>query len=157
LTHNELCRCEVHIPHCADTTLMATNQPTYQSSEEAELIESAQELVQLLINVGANPHTARTLLCLYVHGPSTSNQLQKRCMIRQPDVSIAIGELKDMGLINLENSNPGARGRPSHTYSLSVPIKEALSPFRMLALKRLHIIQEQISRISELTDSVLAN
>ena len=152
----ELCRCEVHIPHCADMNLMATDRPANPPVGGDELTESAQELVQLLVNVGANPHTARTLLYLHLHGPSTSNQLQKRCNIRQPDVSVAIGELKEMGLIQLKNTNVGAKGRPSHTYSLAVPIKQALSPFRMLGLKRLHKIQQQISRISELTDSVLA-
>lgn len=125
-----------------------------ESSGEEDLLHNARELVGLLVRVGANPHTARALICLHVHGPSTSSQLQNRCDMRQPDVSIAIRQLKQMGLVSIEYSNHGSRGRPSHIYELAVPLREALAPFRSIAIERLSILQDQLSRLSELTDAV---
>ena len=53
-----------------------------------------------LIELGANENTASVLLCLHHHGASTSKDLQNHCHIRQPDVSMAISELRGMNLVH---------------------------------------------------------
>jgi predicted transcriptional regulator len=115
------------------------------------ILDSARELVNLLINMGVNPHTSRALICLHIHGPSSSPQLQDRCMMRQPDVSIAIRQLKEMGMVNIESITNGTRGRPSHVYSLAHPLKSCLAPFLNIAHERLEIIQNQLAQVSDLT------
>lgn len=118
------------------------------------VLDSANELVTLLVNMGVNPHTARTLICLHVHGVSSSPQLQERCMIRQPDVSIAINQLKEMGLVLVESISKGTRGRPSHVYSLAHPLRTCLAPFLNTAQVRLEIIQNQLTQASKLAEII---
>ena len=115
------------------------------------ILDSAHELVDLLINMGVNPHTSRALICLHIHGPSSSPQLQDRCMMRQPDVSIAIRQLKEMEMVNVESITNGTRGRPSHVYSLAHPLNSCLVPFLNMAHERLEIIQNQLTQVSDLT------
>jgi predicted transcriptional regulator len=115
----------------------------------------SKEMVQLLVSLGAEVNTAKTLMCLHVHGPSKSSELQKRCNLRQPDVSIAINQLNGLNLIEIITTPSGGRGRPSHTYQLSVSLNEALKPFRQQAIERLSVLQEQLIRLAELTDSVI--
>ena len=115
----------------------------------------SKEMVQLLVSLGAEVNTAKTLMCLHVHGPSKSSELQKRCNLRQPDVSIAINQLSGLNLIEIMANPSGGRGRPSHTYQLSVSLNEALKTFRQQAVERLSVLQEQLIRLAELTDSVI--
>ncbi|MGB0201323.1 MAG: hypothetical protein ACPGSV_05725 [Candidatus Poseidoniaceae archaeon] len=108
------------------------------------------EMVDLLISLGVGHNIAKTLICLHKHGPSKSIDLQKKCALRQPDVSIAISRLSELGVVNIVPMNSKGRGRPSHIYELAMPLNEALIPFRRQASERLTIIQNQLSRLAEL-------
>jgi predicted transcriptional regulator len=127
--------------------------PTMVGNDDPNV--DSKEMVQLLVSLGAEVNTAKTLMCLHVHGPSKSSELQKRCNLRQPDVSIAINQLNGLNLIEIITTPSGGRGRPSHTYQLSVSLNEALKPFRQQAIERLSVLQEQLIRLAELTDSVI--
>ena len=133
---------------------MASNQDLPSSIKDNSSDVDSKEMVQLLVSLGAEINTAKTLICLHVHGPSKSSELQKRCILRQPDVSIAINQLSKLKLIEIISNHSGGRGRPSHIYRLAVSINEALKPFRQQAIERLSILQEQLTRLTELTDSV---
>lgn len=109
------------------------------------------EIIDLLISLGVGHNIAKTLICLHKHGPSKSIDLQKRCALRQPDVSIAISRLQKLGVVNIVQMNSKGRGRPSHIYELAMPLDEALVPFRRQASERLTIIQSQLSRLAELS------
>ena len=108
------------------------------------------EMVDLLISLGVGHNIAKALICLHKHGPSKSIDLQKRCALRQPDVSIAISRLSELGVVNIVPMSSKGRGRPSHIYELAMPLNEALIPFRRQASERLTVIQNQLSRLAEL-------
>jgi predicted transcriptional regulator len=135
--------------------IMASSEelPTMVGDDDPNV--DSKEMVKLLVSLGAEVNTAKTLMCLHVHGPSKSSELQKRCNLRQPDVSIAINQLNGLNLIEIITTPSGGRGRPSHTYQLSVSLNEALKPFRQQAIERLSVLQEQLIRLAELTDSVI--
>ena len=127
--------------------------PTPKSVNVVEGDNSASlEKVNLLISLGVSHNIAKTLLCLHKHGPSKSIELQRWCGLRQPDVSIAINRLKELGVVNIVPLNNKGRGRPSHVYELAMPLNEAMVPFRKQATERLTIIQNQLSRLSELAN-----
>ncbi len=133
---------------------MAATNRTGLTAATSDIMNNSKEMVDLLVSLGADLNTAKTLMCLHVHGSSKSSELQKQCKLRQPDVSIAINKLKKMEIIHIVSTSSNGRGRPSHIYELSVPLNEALIPFRNLAVERLSDLQSQLSRLSELTDSV---
>ena len=110
----------------------------------------SHEMIDLLISLGVSHNIAKTLICLHKHGPSKSIDLQRRCALRQPDVSIAISRLSELGVVNIVPMNSKGRGRPSHVYELAMPLDEALVPFRRQAVERLTVIQNQLSRLAEL-------
>ena len=135
--------------------IMASSEELPTMVEDDDSNVDSKEMVQLLVSLGAEVNTAKTLMCLHVHGPSKSSELQKRCNLRQPDVSIAINQLNGLNLIEIITTPSGGRGRPSHTYQLSVSLNEALKPFRQQAIEHLSVLQEQLIRLAELTDSVI--
>ena len=117
--------------------------------------DSSQQLVSLLIKLGVQSYTAKCLACLHNHGPSTSRMLQNNCNIRQPDVSVAIAELRRLNVVELDSSAANGRGRPSHIYHLKGTLNECIIPFIEEAQNNItHIISaintlEQLARKME--------
>ena len=132
---------------------MATDNSGSALSDSNRIFNDSEEMVDLLVSLGADINTAKTLMCLHVHGPSKSSELQSKCDLRQPDVSISINKLKKMEVIRIISSASKGRGRPSHIYELAMPLNEALVPFRKQAKERLSILQNQLSRLTELANS----
>jgi predicted transcriptional regulator len=132
---------------------MATDNSGSTLSDSNRIFNDSEEMVDLLVSLGADINTAKTLMCLHVHGPSKSSELQSKCDLRQPDVSISINKLKKMEVIRIISSASKGRGRPSHIYELAMPLNEALVPFRRQAKERLSILQNQLSRLTELANS----
>ena len=132
---------------------MATDNSGSALSDSNRIFNDSEEMVDLLVSLGADINTAKTLMCLHVHGPSKSSELQSKCDLRQPDVSISINKLKKMEVIRIISSASKGRGRPSHIYELAMPLNEALVPFRRQAKERLSILQNQLSRLAELANS----
>ena len=101
--------------------MAAGTSPIY-SNEQRMLREK-------LIQLGANENTASVLLCLHHHGAATSKDLQCHCNIRQPDVSMAISELRDLNLVHYSPRSESSRGRPAHIYRLRMNLEQSIQPF----------------------------
>ena len=107
-----------------------------------------------LIQLGANENTASVLLCLHHHGASTSKDLQCHCNIRQPDVSMAITELREMNLVHFSPRSEASRGRPAHIYRLRTSLEQSIQPFVNQAKKRAKEILNDVDAIRELVSEI---
>ena len=119
-----------------------------------KLADEYSELREKLILLGANENTASVLLCLHYHGASTSKELQSQCNIRQPDVSMAISELREMNLVHYSPRSESSRGRPAHIYSLRMNLENSLQPFENRARKRAKDLLNQVDEINRLVAQV---
>ena len=113
-------------------------------------IESSQQLVYTLIKLGVQSNTAKCLVCLHVHGSSTSRMLQTNCNIRQPDISVAIAELRRLKVVKLDSTASAGRGRPSHIYQLTGTINECIVPFIEEAQDKITYIVSAITTLENL-------
>ncbi len=111
-------------------------------------------LCEQLIQLGLQTHTASVLTCLHFHGASTSRDLQTWCNLRQPDVSIAINELREMNLIIHSPINQSNRGRPAHMYRLRHTLEQSLQPFIRLAQARAAEILSGVDSIQKIVESI---
>ena len=111
-------------------------------------------LCKQLIELGIQTHTASVLTCLHFHGASTSRELQTQCDLRQPDVSIAINELREMNLIIHSAINQSNRGRPAHMYRLRHTLEQSLQPFIRIAQVRAQEIISGIDSIQNIVTSI---
>ena len=119
-----------------------------------QISNEQQSLRNKLIQLGASENTASVLLCLHHHGASTSKDLQCHCNIRQPDVSMAISELRDMNLVHFSPRSEASRGRPAHIYRLRNSLEQSIQPFVNQARKRAKEILNNIEDISDLVSKV---
>ena len=112
--------------------------------------EPVQQLLSTMILLGVQSHTAKCLICLHIHGPSSSIALQKNCNIRQPDVSVAIAELRRLGVVKSNSSPSTGRGRPSHIYQLTGTLEECIIPFIVEAKNKISTIVSAITTLEGL-------
>ena len=126
---------------------MTIGMSTHMSNEQRSLRNK-------LIQLGANENTASVLLCLHHHGASTSKDLQCHCNIRQPDVSMAIAELREMNLVHFSPRTEATRGRPAHIYRLRNNLEQSIQPFVNLAKKRAKEILNDVDAIGDLVSKV---
>ena len=103
-------------------------------------------LREKLIQLGANENTASVLLCLHYHGAATSKDLQLHCDIRQPDVSVAISELRDMNLVHYSPR--------SHIYRLRMSLEQSILPFVNKARKRAKEILLEADAVHDMVRNV---
>ena len=111
-------------------------------------------LWEKLVQLGANENTASVLICLHHHGSASSKDLQCHCNIRQPDVSTAISELREMNLVHFSSRSESSRGRPAHVYRLRMSLEQSIQPFVNHAKKRANEILKDVETIRELVGQV---
>ena len=118
------------------------------------LNESELLLWEKLVQLGANENTASVLICLHHHGAASSKDLQCHCNIRQPDVSMAISELREMNLVHFSSRSESSRGRPAHVYRLRMTLEQSIQPFVNRAKKRANEILNDVEAIRTLVGQV---
>ena len=118
------------------------------------LKESEFLLWEKLVQLGANENTASVLICLHHHGAASSKDLQCHCNIRQPDVSMAISELREMNLVHFSSRSESSRGRPAHVYRLRMTLEQSIQPFVSRAKKRANEILNEVEAIRTLVGQV---
>ncbi|MDP7203484.1 MAG: hypothetical protein QGF72_05080 [Candidatus Poseidoniaceae archaeon] len=128
----------------------STTPPNHENMSDDELAE----VVELLKRIGVNGFAAVVMVSLSIDGPNDSAGLQLICGLRQPEVSIAVSNLKQYGLIEIEKIIEGGRGRPKHIYSLIGDFNESSKPFREKAMEKLDAMQKKLQRLEELSESL---
>jgi predicted transcriptional regulator len=123
-------------------------------SPSDQLANHERSITEALIGLGTPPHVAKVMMCLHVHGAASSKILQERCDIRQPEVSMAIQELRKRSLVEINHSEAKGRGRPSHIYDLSEPVASGIGQFVSETEQRIQALQQGISNLKHLTQDL---
>lgn len=109
--------------------------------------EALGEVAELLAGLGVDPRQARILAFLAAEGEGRSSDLEKRCRLRQPQVSLATKDLREVGWVQVEERRNGTRGRPVHVYRLHRPLSAILDD---LERERREAIGQELARIERL-------
>lgn len=91
------------------------------------LDDEDDEFVDILVKQGLKRNTAKVLTYLKGVDKITSKDLEMGADLRQPEVSIAMRELRVSDWVTESNEKKPGKGRPYKIYSLNVPISEIIS------------------------------
>ena len=94
---------------------------------EIRLSRRDETLVELLIETGLSKNVAKTLVFLSKRDETTSVEIEKTTGLRQPEVSIAMQELRRRKWVDKRDIKKEGKGRPVHAYRLSYPWSEILT------------------------------
>lgn len=93
-------------------------------TRESRLSRKDEVLVDLLVETGMSRNIAKTLVFLSKREETTSVEIEKATGLRQPEVSIAMQELRRRKWVEKRDIKKEGKGRPVHAYRLSVPWSE---------------------------------
>ncbi len=96
-------------------------------ARDVRLSRRDEQLVDLLIDTGLSKNVAKTLVFLSKRDETTSVEIEKATGLRQPEVSIAMQELRRRKWVEKRDVKKEGKGRPVHAYKLSLSWSDILA------------------------------
>jgi len=115
-----------------------------------QLDEKDTIITETLISLGMNRNITLALTCLQNMNSATSLDLDKRVNLRQPEVSIAMKQLKEYDWITEREENKIGKGRPNKVYSLKVGFNDIVNHLEKQQKKAFDEAKEKIERLKDL-------
>ena len=89
--------------------------------------DKEEEFVNLLIKTGTKKIVAKMLVFLASTPEATSRTIERGTDMRQPEVSMAMKSLIELGWIKSRETPSEKKGRPTKVYTLAKPIAEIIN------------------------------
>jgi predicted transcriptional regulator len=108
------------------------------------------EFASILIQLGLKRNVAKVLAYLAAVAEATSREIEIGSGLRQPEVSIAMREIRRLDwIVERDEKNPG-KGRPYRIYRLNKSLPEIVDFLEAEKSKESERIMEQIERLKSL-------
>ncbi len=120
---------------------------------EKGLTKEQEELVDMLIKAGLQKNIARTLVFVASREETKSREIEDATDLRQPEVSIAMQELRGKGWVTKRDIKKEGKGRPVHGYKLDKPITDIIEEIEEKEKERIEEIKENLENIKEIAGS----
>ena len=115
-----------------------------------QLDEKDEEIADILISLGMSRNVAMSLTYLQNMNSATSVDLERVARLRQPEVSIAMRQLKERDWIDEREEKTPGKGRPYKIYSLKVGFKDIVSQLEKQQKKTVDEAKANLERLKEL-------
>ncbi|MCZ7356909.1 MAG: transcriptional regulator protein [Candidatus Methanoperedens sp.] len=115
-----------------------------------QLDDKHEEIADALIAIGMSRNIARTLSYLQNVDNATSVDLERVARLYQPEVSIAIKQLKEREWINEREEKKVGKGRPYKIYSLKIGFNDIISQLENQQREAVNGTLEKIEKLKEL-------
>jgi predicted transcriptional regulator len=106
--------------------------------------EKDEAIADLLTSLGLSRPIAKTLSYLKDLKEATAVELERVTGLHQPEVSIAMKELRERDWIREREEKKPGKGRPFKIYSLKLEFKEIIAYFEKQKMKEFNEIQSNI-------------
>ena len=117
--------------------------------EPAQSIER-EEFASILMTIGLKRNVAKVLTYLAGVEEATSREIEIGSDLRQPEVSIAMREIRKLDWISeRDEKNPG-KGRPYRIYKLNKNLQEIIEYLEGEKAKESNLIMKQIEKLKAL-------
>jgi predicted transcriptional regulator len=115
-----------------------------------QLDEKGEEIADALISLGLSRNISMSLAFLQNMNTATSLDLERSARLRQPEVSIAMRELKERDWVDEREEKKPGKGRPFKIYTLKVGFGEIIAQLEKEQKKAVEEGQRKIKRLKEL-------
>ena len=113
--------------------------------------EKDEKIAEALISLGMNKNVAMALTFLQNMNAATSMDIERGVNLRQPEVSIAVKQLKKLNWITeREEKKRTGKGRPTKVYSLKIGFNDIVNQLEKQHEKALDEARANVERLKEL-------
>lgn len=134
------------IPFVISVGGSAIRNVTINVADEKDL-----EFVQGLQNLGINRNVASLITYLQDMNERSSRDIEVATGLRQPEVSIAMRTLREMGWVTEHEIKGDGKGRPQKIYALRSTIDEIVKYYETEKIQESARTMEAIQRLKELS------
>ena len=106
--------------------------------------------VQLFIKLGMPKNLAKTVLYISQFDECKCADVEQGADMRQPEVSIAMQELRRRGWVKRRDLKKSGKGRPVHIYKPTTQLSEILNIFEQEKLKEVDNVKNDISALKNI-------
>ena len=117
------------------------------------LDEKDDKAVQIFTELGMPKNVAKTLMYISQVDECKCADVEQVADLRQPEVSIAMQELRRREWVKKRDFNKKGRGRPVHIYKPTTHLSEILKTFEQEKLKEVETIENDLSELKNLIKS----
>ena len=115
--------------------------------------EKDGKAIQILRELGMPKNLAKTLLYIYQVDECQSAEIEQAADLRQPEVCVAIKELRRRGWVKKRDLKGKGKGRPVHIYKPTTQLSEIWKTFEQEKLKEIETIKNGISQLKNIVNS----
>ena len=108
-----------------------------------------ETLVKLLMRTDMPKNVAKTLVFLRKKEETTSVEIEISTALRQPEVSIAMQELRRRKWVIKRDIKKEGKARPVHSYKLALPFEKIIEILEKEEMKRIEEIQNNIKALKQ--------
>ena len=117
------------------------------------LDEKDDKAVQIFRELGMPKNLAKTLMYISQVDECQSAEVEQAADLRQPEVCVAMQELRRRGWVKKRDLNKKGKGRPVHIYTPTKNLSEIWKAFEQEKLKEVETIKNDISELKNLIKS----
>lgn len=114
------------------------------------LDENDERAVHLFADLGMPKNLAKTLVYISQCDECRSADIEQGADLRQPEVSVAMQELRKKGWAKKRDLKKDGKGRPVHVYKLTKPLPDILETFEQNKLKEVENIKQNLDDLQDL-------
>lgn len=114
------------------------------------LDEKDDKAVHLFTELGMPKNLAKTLMYISQVEECRSADVEQGADLRQPEVSVAMQELRRRGWAKKRDLKKKGKGRPVHIYKLTKSLPNILKSFETEKMKEVEVIKKDIAELHSL-------
>jgi len=124
-----------------------------KQKERDVLDKDDDKAIQLFAELGMPKNLAKTLMYISQVNECRSADVEQGADLRQPEVSIAMLELRKRGWVKKRDLKKKGKGRPVHIYKPSTDLSEILKAFEQEKLKEVETVKKDLSELKNIIES----
>jgi len=117
------------------------------------LDEDDERAIQLFVKLGMPKNLAKTLLFVSQFDECQCADIEQGADLRQPEVSIAMQELRKKNWVKKRNLKKKGKGRPVHIYKPATNLNEILKSFESEKNQEFENIKKDISELKTIINN----
>ena len=114
------------------------------------LDEKDDKAVDLFAELGMPKNLAKTLMYISQVEECKSADVEQGADLRQPEVSVAMQEMRRRGWAKKRDLKKKGKGRPVHIYKLTKPLPDILKSFESEKMKQVETIKNDLTELQSL-------
>jgi len=115
-----------------------------------KLTQQDKKIVDIFTELGMPKNLAKTLTYISQVDECRSAEVEQGANLRQPEVSVAMQELKKKGWIDKRDLKKEGKGRPIYIYKLTFPLDNIISSFEKEKLQEIEAVKRDITDLKNL-------